>query len=84
MESKYKFRFEVLGRYPARTKGGRSAVTVNLASGTEDRLVFAGTITMSDDEWTSFVSALERALGPSVDIVDHSAETTPQDKARAI
>lgn len=84
MQSKYKFRFEVLGRYPARTKGGRSAVTVNLASGTEQHLVFAGTITMSDDEWTSFVSALERALGSAVEIVDHSRETTPQQKAQAI
>jgi hypothetical protein len=84
MDSKFRFRFEVLGRYPARTKDGRSAVTVNLASGTEERLVFAGTFTMSDDEWTSFVSALERALGPAVDIVDLSQETTPQQKAQAI
>lgn len=84
MDSKYRFRFEVLGRYPARTKGGVSAVTVNLASGPADRLVFAGTFTMSDDEWTSFVSALERALGAAVEIVDHSRETTAQQKAQAI
>ena len=64
------FRFTVLGRYAARLKGNESHVTVNLAAGHGDHLVYAGTLTMSEGEWAAFVDALFPALGERLSIED--------------
>ncbi len=67
-----RFRFTVLGRYPARLRNNQPAVTVTMAAGEGDHLVHAGTLTMAEDEWDDFVSALRRSKGAEVEIVDEA------------
>ena len=69
--SRFHFRFTVLGRYPARVRGNKTAVTVSMASGEEDHVVHAGTLTMAEDEWDEFARALRGSLQGSVEIEDH-------------
>ena len=69
--SQHSFRFTVLGRYPARVKGNKTAVTVAMATGEKDHVVHAGTLTMAEDEWDDFARALRRSLGDAVEIEDH-------------
>ena len=69
--SQHRFRFTVLGRYPARVEGNKTAVTVTMAAGKRDRVVHAGTLTMAEDEWDDFVRALRDSLGEAVEIEDH-------------
>ena len=69
-ERKYKYRFSILGRYPARTKGNESAVTVNMLAGHDDHLTFAGTLTMTEDEWKTLIDALKYSLREGVEVVD--------------
>jgi hypothetical protein len=66
------YKFTVLGRYPARTKGNEPAVTVNVAAGERGHLVFAGTLTMGEEEARSLFHALEQALGDRVLLEDHT------------
>jgi hypothetical protein len=71
----HKFKFVVLGRYLARIKGNESAVTVNCLAGTEGHLVHAGTLTMTEAEWETLYTALERALPGDVEIDDRTIPT---------
>lgn len=69
----HRFRLTILGRYPARLKANQPAVTVNLATGDAGgHLVHAGTLTMSEPEWKSFVAALRDSLGDAVEVEDHT------------
>ena len=70
----HRFKFTILGRYPARIKGNETAVTLSVASGDTDHLVYAGTLTMAESEWESLVRALKPALKTNLEIEDH----TPQ------
>jgi len=72
MAREHRFKLSVLGRYPSRTEENEPAVTVNLMAGHDERLVYAGTLTMSQSEWEDFTSALENGLGDRVEI-DHGA-----------
>lgn len=65
-----RFKFTVLGRYPARLKGNEPQVTVNLAAGSGDRLAYCGTLTMSEDEWSAFLGALRAGLKENVEVDD--------------
>ncbi|MDP8955794.1 MAG: hypothetical protein M3N24_02395 [Actinomycetota bacterium] len=69
-DRKYRYQFSILGRYPARMKGNESAVTVNMATGYDDHLAFAGTLTMTEDEWKTLVDALKYSLRDGVEVVD--------------
>jgi hypothetical protein len=68
----HRFKFTILGRYPARLKGNETAVTLNVAAGDESHIVYAGTLTMSESEWESLLRALEGSLGERVEVEDHT------------
>ncbi len=68
----HRFKFTVLGRYPARLKGNETAVTVNVAAGDENHLVFCGTLTMADSEWEALLRALRASLDENVEVEDHT------------
>lgn len=70
--SRHRFRFTVLGRYPARVKGNKTAVTVTMAAGEKGHVVHAGTLTLSEEEWDELARALRGSLGSAVEIEDHS------------
>ena len=70
MENGRRFKFVVLGRYPARLRGNEPQVTVNLAAGTGDRLAYCGTLTMSEEEWSAFLAALRAGLKEDVEVDD--------------
>jgi hypothetical protein len=65
-----RYRFSVLGRYPARLRGNQPAVTVTMAAGDEQHLVHCGTLTMSEPEWETLAGALRYSLKGSVEIED--------------
>jgi hypothetical protein len=69
---KHRFRFTVLGRYPARLKGNATAVTVNMAAGEQAHLVHCGTLTMAEAEWDELIAALKQGLRGAVEVDDHS------------
>ena len=68
----HRFKFTILGRYPARIKDNETAVTLNVASGDENHLVYAGTLTMSESEWESLYRALRGSLNQRVEVEDHT------------
>ncbi|HEY3208825.1 MAG TPA: hypothetical protein VGL18_03405 [Actinomycetota bacterium] len=77
MAREHTFKLSVLGRYPNRLKENEPAVTVNLMAGHDKRLVYAGTLTMSQSEWETFASALKSSLGDRVDVdQEHWAESS--------
>jgi hypothetical protein len=74
MPDDFCYKFTVLGRYPARTKGNEPAVTVNVAAGDRGHLIFAGTLTMGEKEARALFEKLEKALGDRIELEDHTAE----------
>jgi len=72
MSGDFSYKFTVLGRYPARTKGNQPAVTVNVAAGEGGHLVFAGTLTMGEEEARHLLETLEKSLGDRVTLEDHT------------
>ena len=68
----HQFKFTVLGRYPARIHGNETAVTLNVAAGDENHLVYCGTLTMSESEWESLNRALESTLKDRLEVDDHT------------
>jgi hypothetical protein len=63
MPEDHSFKLEVLGRYPARTAGNETAVTANLVAGdASGHFVYAGTVTMSEPQFDTFVDALRSSL----------------------
>ena len=71
MDASHRYRFTLLGRYPARLKGNQTAVTINVAAGdTGGHLVHCGTLTMSESEWDVLKEALRRSLAGNVEIED--------------
>jgi hypothetical protein len=68
----HRFKFTILGRYPARLKGNETAVTLNVAAGDTEHLVYAGTLTMSESEWESLQRALGSTLGDRFEVDDHT------------
>jgi hypothetical protein len=68
---RFTYRLPVLGRYSARLKGNEPAVTFNVAAGTEGHVTYAGTLTMTDDEYQTFVGALRQVLGDAVTVNEH-------------
>jgi hypothetical protein len=74
----YRFRFVILGRYPARLNENESQLTVNLATGHEDHVTHSGTLTLTEGEWDYLLGALRRSMQDSVeveDLTEHQAET---------
>ena len=71
MAAEYRYRFTILGRYPARLKQNETAVTVNVLAGTGAHLTYSGTLTMTEAEWTHFVEALRAGLGDRIEVDDH-------------
>jgi hypothetical protein len=70
MTERFAYRFAVLGRYQAQLKGNESHVTVNMRAGRDEHLVHCGTLTMSEAEWSHFISALKRAMPDDVEVDD--------------
>jgi hypothetical protein len=70
MEKRFTYRFTVLGRYRTQTEGNESHVTVNMAAGRDGRLTYAGTLTMSESEWETFISALTEGVPVNVEVED--------------
>jgi len=71
-KNKYEFKFVILGRYPARLQGNESQLTVNLASGHEGNVTHSGTLTLSEGEWETLLSALQSSLKDAVKVEDLS------------
>jgi hypothetical protein len=72
MPTEHRFRFTVLGRYPAHLKGNQTAVTVSMAAGEEGRLVHCGTLTMAEAEFDTLIGGLQASLPDAVEVEDHS------------
>jgi hypothetical protein len=72
-DDNHQFRITILGRYPARLKGNEPAVTFNVLSGAAGHLSYAGTLTMTEKEWETFLDALRKTLGDAVEVEDHTA-----------
>jgi hypothetical protein len=72
MTTEHRFRFTILGRYPARMKGNQTAVTVNMAAGEAGHLVHCGTITLAEAEFGTLVQALKETLADAVEVEDQS------------
>jgi hypothetical protein len=70
MEERPVFTFIVLGRYPARLKGNRSQVSVNVLGGGRGHQAYCGTLTMSEEEWSTFIRGLKDSLGAAVRVED--------------
>jgi len=70
MDKAYTYRFTVLGRYRTQLEGNEPHVTVNLSAGRDGRLTYAGTLTMSEPEWETFISALTEDLPVNVEVED--------------
>jgi hypothetical protein len=73
----HRFKFVILGRYPARMRGNQTAVTVNMLAGEEGRLVHCGTLTLAESEFETFYSALKESLQDAADLEDHSQARPP-------
>jgi hypothetical protein len=80
---RHRFRFVVLGRYPARMKGNATAVTVNVASGEADHLVHCGTLTLAEAEWDDLLAVLRAGLGERLEVEDHDLDRTTDQAAAA-
>lgn len=74
---RHRFKFTILGRYPARLKGNQTAVTVNMAAGEEGHLVHCGTLTLAEAEFQTLLGALRKGLKGAVEIEDHGPAHTP-------
>jgi hypothetical protein len=83
MAREHRFKLSVLGRYPNRLQENEPAVTVNLMAGRDDRLVYAGTLTLSESEWETFASALKDVLGNRVE-VDEGRAVSSERAARLV
>ena len=70
-DERFTFRFSVLGRYEARLRGNEPHVTVNVAAGHDDHVVYCGTLTMSEAEWSRLADVLGDGLGDDLEIEDH-------------
>ena len=68
------FRFTVLGRYRSRVAGNVDHVTIRVAGGIEGRMVYAGTLTMSEPEWQVLEAVLQHGLRGRLEIEDHDRE----------
>lgn len=66
----HRYKFIVLGRYPARLRNNESHVTVNFLAGSDEHLVHSGTVTMSESEWDDLVVALRTGLDDRIEIDD--------------
>jgi hypothetical protein len=77
-KNKYRFKFVILGRYPARLTENESQLTVNLATGHEDHITYSGTLTLTDGEWDYLISALRSSMKDAIeveDLTEHQAES---------
>lgn len=79
----HRFRFVVLGRYPARMKDNATAVTVNVSSGDPDHLVHCGTLTLAESEWDELLRALREGLGDRLRVEDHDLDRGTDEAASA-
>lgn len=70
MADRFSYRFAVLGRYQAQLKGNESHVTINMRAGRNDHLVHCGTLTMSEAEWATLITALKTAMPEDVEVDD--------------
>ena len=67
----HRFRFVILGRYPARLRDNATAVTLNVSAGdARGHLVHCGTLTMSESEWESLRGALAASIGSRLEVED--------------
>ncbi|MDQ4006442.1 MAG: hypothetical protein M3135_09145 [Actinomycetota bacterium] len=67
----HRFRFVVLGRYPAHLKDNATAVTLNMSAGDpQGHLVHCGTLTMAEAEWDSLREALRKSIGDRLEVED--------------
>ncbi|MGH2685011.1 MAG: hypothetical protein ACRDJP_06060, partial [Actinomycetota bacterium] len=73
--SGHRFRFVVLGRYPAHLKDNATAVTINVSSGDlQGHLVHCGTLTMAEAEWDTLRDALRGSIGDRLEVEDLSPD----------
>ncbi len=83
MPARHRFKFTVIGRYRAHLKENEPAVTVTMAAGPDDHLTYAGTLTLSEAEWDTFVGGLEKGLNGAV-VIDDQGASSPREIAAKI
>jgi hypothetical protein len=77
----FRFKFVVLGRYPARLRENEPHITVNLLAGRDGHLIYSGTLTFSEAEFEALLGALRFSLKDAVEVED-STEPTPNGAGR--
>ena len=66
--SKPRFMLSVLGRFESSVAGNEPQLTVNLLTGRDDHLIYAGTFTLSESEWDELVGVLRAGLQDRLEI----------------
>ena len=65
---KPRFLLSLQGRSESSVAGNEPQLTVNLLTGHEEHFVYAGTITVTEEEFDELVHVLRQGLGDRVDI----------------
>ncbi len=58
----------MLRKYGARLRGNEPHVTLNVLAGEDDHLVYCGTLTMSEPEWSALKEHLSLALSEDFEV----------------
>ena len=82
-KDKYRFKFVILGRYPARLPENESQLTVNLATGHDDQVTHSGTLTLTEGEWDYLLSALRGSMKNAVEVEDLTEHQAGSSERRA-
>jgi len=65
---KPRFLLSLQGRSESSVAANEPQLTVNLLTGHEEHFVYAGTITVTEEEWDELVHVLRQGLGNRLDV----------------
>src|SRR5436305_14863250 len=74
--SRPRFLLSLQGRSESSVADNEPQLTVNMLTGHEDHFVYAGTFTVTEEEWDDLVDALRQGLGDRLDIAIGPLERT--------
>ena len=67
-KSKPRFLLSLQGRSESTVAANEPQLTVNLLTGHEEHFVYAGTFTVTEEEWDELVHVLRQGLGSRLDV----------------
>jgi hypothetical protein len=82
--SKPRFLLSLQGRSESTVAGNEPQLTVNLLTGQDEHFVYAGTFTLSEDEFDEFVHVLRRGLGNRLDVAIGPVERRDRSRTPAV